>query len=496
MSPRETRIRRPGRGPRPTRRELIGWSLAAAGAVASGCRPRRPGLDVCVIGSGFAGTFLALELARAGLEVAVVEAGGRIAPDESLDGRSEALPLASVGATFYDVDACRTIAVGGTSHKWTGLLLRLSPEDFALGRRHGLATDWPIPYADLEPWYCRAEAALCAAGAAPVRGAEPRRACDYPAVGEFGSAEVETHLAAGRRLRFFPIAYSRRPDGSGPVRLADREIGELERAGATLLERRVALRLVAPDGRRIERLEVIDEAGDRDVIEARAFVVAAGTFESARLLLHSTGETHPRGLGNRSGALGRHFNEHVALHLEVPAGFPAELPPGIYRSLSAVEPMRRAGRHGAGLFLRTLPGSSGVHADPEGDPAADSGLVVDPIALDLYGRPAVALSYGRTALDEDSIGAAEGLLAALAQALGVPPEAWIRTRSVNQHPAGTCRMAARAEDGVVDADLLVHGTENLWVSGASTFPTSGVANPTLTVVALTLRLADRIARIA
>ncbi len=60
------------------------------------------------------------------------------------------------------------------------------------------------------------------------------------------------------------------------------------------------------------------------------------------------------------------------------------------------------------------------------------------------------------------------------------------------HHAGTTRMHPDPELGVVDADLRVHGMDNLFVTGASVFPTAGVANPTLTIVALTLRLAGHL----
>ncbi len=60
------------------------------------------------------------------------------------------------------------------------------------------------------------------------------------------------------------------------------------------------------------------------------------------------------------------------------------------------------------------------------------------------------------------------------------------------HPAGTTRMARRPEEGVVDADCQVFGVHGLYVAGSSVFPTSGAANPTLTLIALALRLAERL----
>ena len=60
------------------------------------------------------------------------------------------------------------------------------------------------------------------------------------------------------------------------------------------------------------------------------------------------------------------------------------------------------------------------------------------------------------------------------------------------HHAGTTRMHDDPEEGVVDEQLRVHRKENLFVTGTSVFPTAGVANPTLTAIALTLRLGDRL----
>jgi choline dehydrogenase-like flavoprotein len=63
------------------------------------------------------------------------------------------------------------------------------------------------------------------------------------------------------------------------------------------------------------------------------------------------------------------------------------------------------------------------------------------------------------------------------------------------HRMGTTRMHADPRDGVVDADCRVHGVSNLFVAGSSVFPTSGTAGPTLTIVALALRLARHLRRL-
>ena len=66
----------------------------------------------------------------------------------------------------------------------------------------------------------------------------------------------------------------------------------------------------------------------------------------------------------------------------------------------------------------------------------------------------------------------------------------------SHHHMGTTRMHEDPKRGVVDPDCRVHGIENLFVAGSSVFPTCGHANPTLTIVALTLRLADHIRSLA
>lgn len=97
-----------------------------------------------------------------------------------------------------------------------------------------------------------------------------------------------------------------------------------------------------------------------------------------------------------------------------------------------------------------------------------------------------------TARDRRTRQRAQELLAELAGQAGTEP-ATAETRLTWFHPAGTCRMATRPELGVVDPNGRVFGVDNLFVAGAAVFPTSGPANPALTVVALALRLGDHLA---
>ncbi len=71
-------------------------------------------------------------------------------------------------------------------------------------------------------------------------------------------------------------------------------------------------------------------------------------------------------------------------------------------------------------------------------------------------------------------------------------DGWPSSMIGGMHHMGTTRMAANLRDGVVDPECQVHGIDNLHIAGSSVFPTGGYANPTLTIVALAIRLADRL----
>ena len=106
----------------------------------------------------------------------------------------------------------------------------------------------------------------------------------------------------------------------------------------------------------------------------------------------------------------------------------------------------------------------------------------------------MVLRFSSSPLDRATLARGRKLQDGLARALGLDPEAASRKMKYRCHPGGTCRMAADEKGGVVDPTARVFGMENLYVSGTATFPSAGTANPTLTVVALALRLADDIAR--
>lgn len=130
---------------------------------------------------------------------------------------------------------------------------------------------------------------------------------------------------------------------------------------------------------------------------------------------------------------------------------------------------------------------------------------------DALGLRRAALDWRLSQLDRASITGLMTLLDQEFRRLGIAsttPASWLAEPGVDwqvdplisnhpiggYHHMGTTRMAASPRDGVVDSNCRVHGSPNLYVAGSSVFPTSGWANPTVTIIALTLRLADHLAR--
>ena len=136
------------------------------------------------------------------------------------------------------------------------------------------------------------------------------------------------------------------------------------------------------------------------------------------------------------------------------------------------------------------------HAEQEPNPMSRVSLTQERDAL---GQQRVLVDWRHTALDLHTVRAAFAALASQLAQCGAgslaydPAEvelAALQDGAYGGHHIGTARMSADARTGVVDSDCRVHGLANLFVAGSAVFPTSGQANPTLTIVALALRLAE------
>ncbi len=525
--------------------------------------------DITVVGSGPAGLVLALEVARRGKRVLVLESGSK-----SADPLQQALSDAEIvdPARHDDMSIAVARRLGGTSNLWAVRCQPFDAIDFE-PRPDLVDARWPVSYAEIEPYYARAVDWLGAGETvfdAPIPGVE----IDDPA---FDHTRLErfSRVAAVQELHAAELERSDRID----IRL-DSTVVDLhyENGG-------------------IRRLTVADRSGRRREIETKVLVLACGGLESTRQLLVLQ-KKHPQLFGGPDGPLGRYYMGHVIgevadvtfrsdpvdagydffvdghgsyarrrfipsdaeqrAHALVNVSFWPVVPPVAdprHRSglLSAVclafavapfgrlliaEAIRRRhipdgleiGPHLVnilrdlpntvvalsrflyrryiafppmpGFFVRNAGRRYGLSYHAEQTPRPDSRVSLSD-AADRFGMPRLVIDYRFAREDAESVLRAHLRLAAWMERTGTgtvefrQPEAEtvdaiLAIAAHGTHQIGTARMAERSEDGVVDRNLRCFGVDNLHVASSAVFPTSGQCNPTLSIAAFAVRLAEHL----
>jgi choline dehydrogenase-like flavoprotein len=282
----------------------------------------------------------------------------------------------------------------------------------------------------------------------------------------------------------------------------------------------------------VSAVKVVCLAGTSFRVAARAFVLATGGIENARLLLLSD-RVQPAGLGNDHDLVGRYFMEHLFMDAAADILAPRGAISDFYTFGHWVDGRRVRGIVGLNPEVRRreqLTNYCGVIVEPtsslltrlrnaitngrakstprayqvknvmEQAPNSDSRvtLVQD---RDRLGCRRTALRWRLSSLDKFTAHRAHAILGEelsrsglghMRSLMGKEADPWPASVRGARHHMGTTRMHADPRRGVVDADCRVHGIANLYVAGSSVFPTSGAANPTLTIVALALRLAGHL----
>jgi choline dehydrogenase-like flavoprotein len=541
-------------------------------------RTPAPPADVCIVGAGPAGAMLAASLADRGHDVVVLEAGPRfdrgergrrmeraLRPDHDDDiweMGGERDRFTTSGPVDYGLNAARVKGVGGTTLHWGAMTPRLHPEDFEMATRYGVGADWPISYADLEPYYLRAERAMGVAGAAsPFGGARsgPHPMAPVPPSYSDGLL-AEGFDAEGIALHPVPRAINTAQyDGrsecvgygtcdpvcpSGAKYDATVHVRKAAESGARVVDRAPVQRLEHDaDGERVVAAEYATPDGETHRQEARCFVVACGAVESVRLLLLSRSSQYPDGLANESGELGHYFMEHPGVRvrgrLEEPTrqhliGYSTSMSEQYYaydrgpEGTIILECSNTAGRQPVETALEQLPLSGrllrgdvaaaferdrwgerhlervadeatrhvSINAWVEQLPDRDNRVSLDRSRTDDRGNPVPEVAFDvdertRAALERAEAVCRDVLAAVGATDLRTNPESGAPFWTAH-HQMGVTRMGSDPDASVLDPTLRTHDLSNLYVSSSGAFPTSGAANPTLTIAALTLRLADHL----
>lgn len=451
--------------------------------------------DVCIVGSGPAGTLLGIQLARAGARTLIVEAG--VNPTElAREPRYAELGRASVtGDLTYPLTSSRVLMPGGTSAIWTGNAPRLLPVDFDRNAYTMPDAGWPVTYEEIDPYYCLAERALGVAGDPHAAFAAPR-SCTLPYGRRSEGRGPLDEVLARAGVRGVPTFRSTSLHG-GPVRIARDLLPVFARQPAAVFAPGiVARRFIAGADGAIEavRLETFGEPALD--LHARLFVLAGGGVESARRLLLSGSERFPNGIGNHADLVGRTFTEHPTLQFRAPVPYSsstARLPQTV-RCFQFYEAFKRRGLGSAYLAITLRPGDAtgfaqlDVNVDCELWQSPTNRVTLDPALSDPFGDAVASLHLAATERDQATFAAARALVRSICLRAGAThveeePSKW------SYHHLGTVRMGENPRTSVCDADLRVHGTRNLHVLTSGVFSTPGASNPTLLIGALAFRLA-------
>jgi choline dehydrogenase-like flavoprotein len=483
--------------------------------------------DAVVVGSGATGSWAAKELAEGGLNVAVLEAGplfpldmDQLAVDDA--ALRERQPIQSTCAalnTFtshlfvddldnpYSVPEdkpfhwIRSRQVGGRLHVWGLLALRMSDHEFKSAGRDGIGIDWPITYAELAPHYDHVERYLGVTGAKEGLPQVPDG--EFLAPAPLTPGEEKLKSAIERRWDTRRLTNSRLARRSPDAMLTD----ALRTGRLTLLPNAVVSHVVMDSTTRKARGVAYVDGSSKTTreVECRVVVLCASGIESTRILLNSATSEFPDGLANSSGALGHYLMDH-ALGVDVKGRAPqllARLRRGHQASRGAYIPaFRNVTEHdvdfarGYGVELEVHPpgGPEGsrfwMSAFCEVLPTRENRVSLDLEKVDAWGIPVARIecAYGenerRMALD-----ALENLKA-FAEAAGFEIEKFrgeLVPPGTSAHEMGTARMGADPATSVLNSHNQSWDVGNLFVTDGACFPSSGFQNPTLTMMAITVR---------
>jgi choline dehydrogenase-like flavoprotein len=532
--------------------------------------------DVVVIGSGASGGMAAYNLTQKGVKVLLLDAGeefdrryfwthtlpyqadarlrkGDEPPRFFLDKKEQPY-LTPEGKPF---DLMRVWGRGGKTNVWGRVSLRMSDLDFAAAERDGWGIPWPIRYADIAPYYDKAEQLMGVCGGTDdsdvLPGSKVLMPAPAPRCGEVflrkACDKLRIPIVAGRRANFTrphrgfaPCHYcgacGQGCDTASFFSSADHLIPQaLETGNLEIQANAVVARILVDASGRASGVQYFDrKTGAERQVKARVVVLGASAMDSTRILLNSKSTHFPNGLGNGSDQLGRNFCEQMMVHVR---GFLPQLYGRGYTNDDGI-----GGEHvymprfnhrpdrpkpdylrGFGMqFWNTgsqttgadvaqhLPGFGAafkaevkkrypalVSLHPFGEvlPRPENRVTVDESRRDRYGVPLmkidVAFGDNERKMRKHMYDTCQEILETLKAEI-VPID-----REANDPPGssihehGTCRMGKDPKTSVLNAFNQMHEVGNVFVVDGSAFPNASEKNPTLSIVALSWRATDYLA---
>jgi choline dehydrogenase-like flavoprotein len=507
--------------------------------------------DVIVIGSGAGGGSLVRHLAPSGKKILLLERGGWLprepqnwlASDVFIDGR-----YISPDTWYYpNGDSFQPQVhyfVGGATKLYGAALYRLRKEDFGELRHHGgISPAWPISYEQMEPYYTKAEQMYEVHGARGEDPTEPPASAPYPFPAVSHEPRIQQlsddlakaglhpfHAPCGVRLDEANMPFSAcvrcdNCDGFPCVVHAksDAEVmgvrPALEHSNVTLMTGAHAVKLETNgDGTAVTGVVAVLD-GHTETFTADLVVVSCGAANSAKLLLASANDKHPRGLANGSDQVGRNYmfhNSQAVLALskeENPTVFQKTL--GVndfyFRGPDFEFPLgniQMVGKSQAPMFRGEKPGETrfapewtlrdvAKHAVDFWLSTEDLPLPENRVTLGKDGDIQISYKSSNDEPKERLLHQLKEMLADLGMHHGhlLPHHAYLKNEipvAGCAHQAGTVRFGSDPASSALNEQCRAHEVDNLYVVDTSFFPSIGAVNPALTAIANALRVGDHL----
>ncbi len=486
--------------------------------------------DICIVGAGAAGVSIALDWSNSGYKVILLEGGGF-----EFDNKLQDLYKGkSTGQKYYPLHGTRLHYFGGTTGHWAGMCSPFDEIDF-MKRDWVPESGWPITKQDLDPYYAKAQKVL---KLGPYEydlsywQKESENLVPFPLDDEV----VWNKMWQFSKARFGTLYKDEIVNSSNIHLYTYANVVDI---------------LTNENTSVVKELKVKNHEGKVHTVKAKQFIMACGAIQNARMLLASNSQAK-NGLGNDNDLVGRYFMEHLEIatgELWLMKPFPTDLYTrwGEPRAELAITKKTQTENKILNGTLSLIELSRAKHVIPrmellqvdnydeaeklfwanqaEADEKAkleNTGSIArafefqirieqapNPLSRvtigpdkDELGVPRINFNWALTELDKRSIRKVNWLVG---EQMGKANLGRVKLREFLQdendyswpsgtnagwHHMGTTRMSIDPKKGVVDENCLVHGIENLYIAGSGCYTTSGASNPTLTLVALSLRLSD------